>query len=166
MTTEKKIALRPVTLVIIGILLVLLLIFVFYSINYIMREWPEKFPEILLTFTVVAGVVVLLASLTTVTIITSYLDLSDPKEALGLPKGSVRALIALSLIVIFSIMSLYLYAQLAGTPSEEQTRFAQQLLTTISTLVVAVAAFYFGTKSVAEAAADHSCPGAPYSPAE
>jgi len=152
MSTEKKGDFKRLgTPVAAALLSCFLLIMVIISIFYIISPgiyYSRSRPEILLTLIVIAGVVGLLASLAVVTVITNFLDLSNPKEALGLPKGSVRALIALSLIVIFSIMSLYLYGQLAGTPSEEQTRFAQQILTTVSTLVVAVAAFYFGTKSV------------------
>jgi hypothetical protein len=142
---------------------------VIISIFYIISPgiyYSRSRPEILLTLIVIAGVVGLLASLAIVTVVTNFLDLSNPKEALGLPKGSVRALIALSLIVIFSIMSLYLYGQLAGTPSEEQTRFAQQILTTVSTLVVAVAAFYFGTKSVEVAKEAVAKPKLKISPSE
>jgi hypothetical protein len=98
--------------------------------------------------------------------------------------------IALSLILIFSIMSIYLYQsirnpvtreitvtteQLGQIPAREilssnqvegeddlyrvqrlysnesSKDFARQLLTTISTLVVAVAVFYFGTRAVSSA---------------
>lgn len=37
---------------------------------------------------------------------------------------------------------------IAGNPSDEQTAFAQQLLTTLSTLVTVIAAFYFVQKSL------------------
>ena len=104
-------------------------------------------------------------------------------EALGLPSGSVRALIALSLIIIFAIMAIFMYNQLSpsanmlhvsanqtvifanGTaftntggdtyvladPSQAQRDFSGQTLTTVSTLVVALSGFYFGTKAVATA---------------
>ena len=114
-------------------------------------------PEIFLPLLVIVGVAGLLASLTVATVIITALNLDDRKQALGLPKGSVRALIALSLIIIFAITSTFLYRNLyyrvgpGGSlipPSDEQVRFAQQILTTVSTLVVAVAGFYFGTRSV------------------
>jgi hypothetical protein len=130
---------------------IILLVAVIWSIMYIIQPGISlggNMPEVILTLIVIAGVAGLLASLSMVTVILAALGLSDQKEALGLPKGSVRALIALSLIIIFAIMSLYLYGRLDGTPTQEQTRFAQQILTTVSTLVVAVAAFYFGTRSV------------------
>jgi hypothetical protein len=51
-------------------------------------------------------------------------NLSDPKQALGLPDGSVRAVIALSLVVLFAILSVFLYSSLA---SSGQTLTTNQL---------------------------------------
>jgi hypothetical protein len=45
------------------------------------------------------------------------LELADPKHALALPEGSIRALIALFLIMIFVIMNVYLFRSIAGVPS-------------------------------------------------
>jgi hypothetical protein len=99
---------------------------------------------ILLPLLVVYGVVALLASLTVVAVVLAALNLSDPKGALGLPDGSVRALIALSLILIFTIVSVFLLWH----PLENvQSDLAKQILTTVSTLVVAVAGFYFGSRA-------------------
>jgi hypothetical protein len=67
-----------------------------------------------------------LASLTIVSFVLSMLNAGDRKQAFGLPKGSMQALIALSLIVIFAIMSAFLYGRLGvDTATEDQTRFAQ-----------------------------------------
>jgi hypothetical protein len=99
---------------------------------------------IILPLLVVYGVVALLASLTVVAVVLAALNLSDPKGALGLPDGSVRALIALSLILIFTIVSVFLlWYPLANAQSD----LAKQILTTVSTLVVAVAGFYFGSRA-------------------
>jgi hypothetical protein len=117
---------------------------------------------IILSLFVVYGVGALLACLAIVAIVLSALNLSDPKGALGLPDGSVRAIIALSLIIIFIITATYLYSNIAKPTFAndavnntviytEQVKFAQQILTTVSTLVVAVAGFYFGTRSAQEA---------------
>lgn len=118
----------------------------------------EEVPEVMLTLILITGVAGLVACLSVVSVILSSLNLSNPKQALGLPKGSVRAMIALILIIIFAILSLHLYGNLGYRrseqdrsfipPTEQQERFAQQILTTISTLVVAVSAFYFGSRSV------------------
>jgi hypothetical protein len=153
-------------------------------------------PSIVLSLLVIAGVIGQLLSLTIVALAFAATNLSDRNQALGLPQGTVRAVIALSLILIFMITAMYLYGHLARkgfgevykstgiseemlkawpqdeivsvTPREEQgvkvfdveravgqseasERFAAQILTTVSTLVAAIAAFYFGTRAVAVA---------------
>lgn len=135
---------------------------------------------------VVFGIIVFLGALTISASIFDHYKLSDKYEALGLPSGSVRALIALTLILIFAIMVISMSSNLAvveeyqyvgnsttgnftvvyggkeytainGTltllvgPSEAAINFSNQVLTTVSTLVVALAGFYFGTRSVAQA---------------
>jgi hypothetical protein len=134
---------------------------------------------------VVFGVIDLLAVLTIAGRVFMKSSLACKDEALGLPAGSVRALIALSLIIIFAIMAIYMYNQLTpnavflpanntvtypnGTtllnpndayiimePSQAQRDFSSQTLTTVSTLVVALAGFYFGTKAVATAKGEKS----------
>ncbi|MGB8644476.1 MAG: hypothetical protein WCF84_04515 [Anaerolineae bacterium] len=142
----------------------------------------------------IVAVSVLLLLLFIMTTAFSRLGLNDRQQALGLPEGSVRALIALILIVMFVLLGVYLFRSVAGTPTstalkglsladvstlgarvydvqssttisgtviadsydvtlrrdvpEDSTRLAQQLLTTIATLVVAVSGFYFGTSAV------------------
>ena len=135
-----------------------------------------------LVLLVIFGVIDLLAVLTIAgrTYLNTGVGCKD--EALGLPSGSVRAIIALSLIIIFAIMALFMYTNLSpvanqiilkanqtvvfqnGTvlsskyggvvivgASQAQQTFALQTLTTVSTLVVALAGFYFGTKAVSTA---------------
>jgi hypothetical protein len=204
-------------------------------------EVARKDPSVVLTLLVIAGVIGLLGVLAIVALAFAVINLSDRNQALGLPQGTVRSVIALSLILIFVIAAMYLYASLtrnglgevrtstglseemveawlsqvddivsidvreeAGetvydverkvgdktesstlsqdelgallldesvvsiTPrkeagekvydvqrevgqSEASEDFASQLLTTVSTLVVAVAGFYFGTRAVAVA---------------
>jgi hypothetical protein len=57
----------------------------------------------------IGGVVVLIFMLTAVAMIFSILGLTNPLQAMGLPEGSIRAVIALSLIVLFAILSVFLY---------------------------------------------------------
>jgi hypothetical protein len=57
----------------------------------------------------IGGVIVLLLMLTVVAIIFNFLGLTNKDQAMGLPEGSIRAVIALSLIVLFAILSVYLY---------------------------------------------------------
>lgn len=140
-----------------------------------------------LTVLALGGVLGLIAVLGLVACIFAALDMGDRGQALGLPEGTIRAVIALSLIVIFVISSLFLFGRLSestvgqnfteqqknavpGAELLDATRekdgsytvkraavskagedFAKQLLTTISTLVVSIASFYFGTKAVTSA---------------
>jgi len=174
--------------VVIAILLLLILIAMIWFI--IMPG--EKSPEVILAALMVLGVVALLLALSSTAIVFDSVGLSDSKQALGLPEGSMQAVIAFSLILIFMISSLFLFYQveqwgrdkvfvynnisqelLDDIPEEEivaispvqknnETVFnvsrlvkisnetsedlAKQIITTVSTLAVAVAGFYFGSK--------------------
>jgi hypothetical protein len=170
-----------------------------YGLSKIPQQHFDN-PDVLLPVLTSVSAVGLLISLAFLAIAFSALDLSDRTQALGLPEGSIRALIALLLITLFVITSIFLYrqlrfpikesittqytgiseAQLAQIPPEEvvsiraktegtektfdvdrrippieaseaSQRFAEQILTAVSTLVATVAAFYFGTRSVAVA---------------
>jgi len=147
-------------------------------------------PEVVLPLVVIVGVVALLATLAVTAATFGLFGIADKGQALGLPPGSVQAVIALSLILIFAVVSLYASSSSASKeftstgltaaevkaipsdqilakqieqggakPTYEVTRSAEdedlkdintQLLTTVSTLVIAVAGFYFGSKSVQE----------------
>lgn len=140
-------------------------------------------PEIHLTMLLVGGLAVLIVFLAWLVITFWYLDLTNTNFARGLPEGTVRALIALSLIIVFVMGSLFLFGNLEPATrskrfpieladgledrivsitlvddetaevvltkeaSEASIRFANQMLTTVSTLVVAVSGFYFGTRA-------------------
>jgi hypothetical protein len=163
-------------------------------------RFPET-PEIQTALVIVIAIAALLMLLFVVASGFSRLQLSDAKQPLGLPEGSIRALIALFLILIFIIFGIYLFrvvgeGSLSGPTeagpiemtgpetlaraddiarvvrldngnydvwlarsarlrpiSEEGMRLSQQLITTVGTLVVAVAGFYFGSTAVSSAAA-------------
>jgi hypothetical protein len=199
--------------------------------------------SIVVTLVVIASVIGLLAVLMMTALAFSSVKLSDSTQALGLPEGSVRAVIALSLIVIFVIVVVFLFGHLqpqiypmphltedqikaipgnliAGDKRSEEdlkrkaaaalrakaadltkaqkledaqkaeeaaaardneaeaakglytidrivepTRgsedFAKQIITTISTLVVSIAAFYFGSTTAISAAKSGAASGAP-----
>jgi hypothetical protein len=70
--------------------------------------------EIGLPVLAIAGVVLLLATLALVSVAFSVFGLDDKTQALALPEGSIRAVIALSLIVMFAVLSVYLYGSLAN----------------------------------------------------
>jgi len=149
-----------------------------------------KAPEVILSPLLVLSVISLIVVLAFTAALFKYLGLDDKNQSLGLPEGSIRAVVALSLILIFMISSIFLYYQVAtpitdtsknvsgnmikvfpndsiksitrtGTDSYdvevmfEKTKIsediAKQIITTVGTLVVAVAGFYFGARAVSVA---------------
>ncbi len=162
--------------------------------------WAIKLDSVVL---LIAGFVTVTLILYTGTVVMTALGMPTPGEALGMPPGSIRALIAMVLILIFAIIGVVvLQSSTSGdvytsegltqtqidsiragggnvleqdlmpatgpgaTPAEplytvrirqrmsaEGHDFALQLLTTVSTLVVAVAGFYFGSKNLGTGAA-------------
>ena len=71
----------------------------------------KDMPEIALPVLVMFGAAALLISLAFLATALAALGLSDRSHALGLPEGSVRALIALLLITLFIITAIFLYRQ-------------------------------------------------------
>ena len=71
-------------------------------------------PTAQLPIMAITGVMALLVSLALVSLTFSLAGLSDRGEALGLPRGSVRAVISLSLIVLFAITSFAFQGSFAG----------------------------------------------------
>jgi hypothetical protein len=81
----------------------------------------------------VSGVILLLGALSLVSIAFAVFGLNDKTQALGLPDGSIRAVIALSLVLLFGILAFFLYQNTAsghvGTVYEDiPTAQAQTLL--------------------------------------
>jgi len=148
-------------------------------------------PEIALPIVLIAGLIALVVALGVLVGTFAIFGLSNPRASFGLPEGTMQAVIAMMIILIFAVTSLYLHAssqtttvtsigiseeQLAAIPPDQirgivatpdkgnpggttyavvrafdnqvADDFAKQLLTTLSTLVVAIAGFYFGAKSV------------------
>lgn len=148
----------------------------------------------------IAIIIAVLALAGTVAIAFQAVNLSNHEHALALPAGSVRAIIALSLVITFISLAVYLFAGLgsaeeAGTvkalpfdkfntllshyentgftivpvgtvtnnqitakifhtgAEDARREFAEQIFTTIATVLVAVVGFYFGAKSTTSAAA-------------
>ena len=69
--------------------------------------------ELQMAMVVVLAISALLLILFLTAVGYSAYNLADSKQALGLPEGSIRALIALFLIMIFIIMSIYLFRNVA-----------------------------------------------------
>ncbi len=143
-----------------------------------------------LPFLLIGGITIFFVAICLVVLVFRRLGLHDPTKPLGLPEGSIRAFIALSLILLFFMMSVFLYfdlarpatsramdltpEQLAAIPGEQivgstsrtlpdgatvydvdrrlttaaSEDIARQIVTTISTLVVAISSFYFGSTVV------------------
>jgi hypothetical protein len=62
-----------------------------------------------LPLTAIFGIMILFGALALVGTLYARLNLADPGQALGLPAGSMRAFMALSLIVLFAIISIMVY---------------------------------------------------------
>jgi len=72
--------------------------------------------DIKLPLLAIAGVLAFLVALGLVAASFASLGLTDPTEALALPPGSVRAVIALCLVTLFGVISVALYTSLAEGP--------------------------------------------------
>ncbi|WP_271893328.1 hypothetical protein [Candidatus Phyllobacterium onerii] len=83
------------------------------AIVYVIGEWSVT-DSVALPALAITGVVVLLASLAMVAVTFSYMGMGDNTQALALPEGSIRAVIALCLIVLFAILSIYLFGKLSS----------------------------------------------------
>jgi hypothetical protein len=66
-------------------------------------------PEITLSLVFVAAAVVLILAVAALTIVLKRLQLVNEDEAMGLPRGSIRAVIALMLILLFFIAAVFLF---------------------------------------------------------
>ena len=93
-------------------------ILLFIALAYEFRELIEIDKSTVsgasLSLLVIGGVIVLILLLTVVAMIFSGLGLTNKDQAMGLPEGSIRAVIALSLIVLFAILSVFLYEGVSG----------------------------------------------------
>jgi hypothetical protein len=165
-------------------------------LGFLLKSFDQSV-EVQVGFLIVIAIIALITLLFIVAAAFSKLNLTDPKQALGLPEGSIRAMIALMLIMVFIIFGIFIFrftargneagparmtiAQLNGTKNvsaiapaldehknviqgeydvwvnselpPDTMRLATQLLTTVGTLVVAVAGFYFGSSAVSSAVA-------------
>jgi nitrogen fixation/metabolism regulation signal transduction histidine kinase len=87
---------------------VILLCVVFWGLKGLVPLGDHALPLI-----AIGGVVVLILLLTAVATMFSILGLTNKDQAMGLPEGSIRAVIALSLIVLFAILSVFLYQSIS-----------------------------------------------------
>jgi uncharacterized protein YxeA len=190
-------------LIIFAVLLLVLIVtggfFIFRAFNYDSNQ-----AELVMGIVVVTAIVALMTLLYIFAVGFNSMGLTDKRQALGLPDGSIRAMIALILIMVFIIFGIYLFRNVAygfnttlesaisydslkridlekykdltiwvdstkidtgkvklekysvhavSKTSDDGNKLAQQLLTTVGTLVVAISSFYFGSSSVNSAIA-------------
>jgi len=110
--------------------------------------------ELKLPLLIVTAVVGLLGSLALVVIVFAVYQLTDKKYALALPDGSIRGVMALLLIVLFAVLTVFLTIRLGNITDAQRpvVDFAKQLLTILGTLMTSVASFYFGTRAATDGA--------------
>ncbi|MBL0346634.1 hypothetical protein [Candidatus Villigracilis affinis] len=111
MKDSKNISWIAVFFAILTVLILVGIVWKGYGLGYIPARHMEN-PDILLPILISVSAVGLLISLAFLAVSFSALELSDRNQALGLPEGSVRALIALLLIILFVVISIYLYGRL------------------------------------------------------
>ena len=148
------------------------------------------YTDVVFPLLLVAGVCTLVLVIAVLVGIFQLLDLTDRRYALGLPNGSISAIIALMLILVFAMLSVLVQinmdpsirtirdltqSQVDQLPASEiiykecsaegrclvdrlvprsaaTVDIGKQLVTTVSTLVVAISAFYFGSVQTASVA--------------
>jgi hypothetical protein len=77
--------------------------------------------NIVLPMLIIVGTMTLIA-LAVFALIFSIFNLSDPTQALALPQGSVRAVVALMMIMMYAILTIYLYTSM-NAPGERDLSF-------------------------------------------
>jgi hypothetical protein len=100
----------PWALVVVGVLLITVLAL---AVALVFTVWKVA-NELALPVLAILGVVALITTLVFGAIGYNRVGMSNSNEALGLPAGSVRAVIALSLIVLFAILTVYLFSSLSN----------------------------------------------------
>jgi hypothetical protein len=116
---------------------------------------------IALPMIVLVGVIVLLIVISLVTFTFSVLGLASPTEALGLPDGSVRSIIALMLLVLFSIVSIFLYNSVATSGTKSVEHVSSDQLTAMRAQVSVIFALAEAAPATAGGTAPATPPGTP-----
>ena len=98
----------------IGLVVLALLVGLGISLEQLLKMGGTHLDPTIVSLPLIAigGVIVLMLVLCLVALAFSILGLADKDQAMGLPEGSIRAVIALSLIVLFAILSVFLYQSL------------------------------------------------------
>lgn len=76
-------------------------------------DWIDRHPAVGLPLMAIFGILILFGAMALTATLFRRLGLSDRSEPLALPPGSVRAVIALALVVLFAIISVMLFQVLS-----------------------------------------------------
>ena len=90
---------------------------------------------------IVGGLLLLLLALGGLAMALAMVGEDQRKHALALPQGSIRAILAIGLLVTFAVFALHLDSK------AEESELAKQIFATVSTALVAVVGFYFGSRT-------------------
>jgi len=89
------------------------------AINQLHKQALTPEPEITTATVLIIGTIGLLSVIAVLVVVFRHYDPEGATGALGLPDGSVQAVIALALILIFALFGVYLHGQ-AGSPELRQ----------------------------------------------
>ncbi len=92
----------------------LVLVLVPCTALYMGADYLAGLPTVGLPILAIFGIMILFGALALIASLFSGLGLANRDQPLGLPDGSIRAVIALSLIVLFAIIAIMLYQSLAN----------------------------------------------------
>jgi hypothetical protein len=107
--------------ILLGIVVLGIVVGIGFTFRTLMGVGPDTLTVISLPLLAIGGVIVLISLLTAIAILFSIIGLTDKSQAMGLPEGSIRAVIALSLIVLFAILSVFLYQGVSTTSGPVNT---------------------------------------------
>jgi len=119
--------------------------------SYMILRLPGTTLDVVLT--VVLSIIAILGMVAMLFVVYSIFGLHDRQQALGLPDGSVRALVAIMLVIVFAIFAGYYFDRLDEAARQGQADFAKQIITVMATLMTAVVSFYFASRTSQDAAA-------------
>jgi protein-S-isoprenylcysteine O-methyltransferase Ste14 len=136
-----------------GVVLATVLLVVVPTLGLLLVKWLDvAVPQSVgVAAALIVGIGLLLVLVAAVAL--GFAESSDSKrDAFGLPEGSIRALIALSVLLAFVAVVVYVLGTILP-PGDDRNAVAQQVVGTLGTLLAAIAAFYFGANSVKSGAA-------------
>lgn len=122
--------LAPSFQLIAGIGLAVIAVFGLFAIGTLvgaLRQREVFLPEIALPILALSGVIVVLIALGSVATLLDTFGLTDHRHALALPEGTIRAVLAVTLVLMFPIMTLYLYSTVANATATSTGITAEQV---------------------------------------